>query len=312
MELNDPLDLNGQVNFYSENKEEIKSLVNFLFKQMLMQIMSNNSYDLVKDIKRFISYEELGVHIATKFSARINKIVTKSDLYEIISIFCDEKLPTTNSLHEFSTEELFSTLDSLFAQFLNNSSVACFSKDYNSFLMWSHYASGHTGVCLEFDVTEESENICHLPVISSEPYEGKYLEWTIEIHKVRYSPSLTSLRFYDYLKIFENQDDIDLVNLSKSYWHQYANGVKKVFLEKLAPWSGENEWRIVSVEFQESIPEDRIYKYNSSALSGVYFGARSSEETKSRVRSILEKKSSNPVFYTCNVDGTRAVSIEKT
>lgn len=35
--LNDPLDLNGQLNFYTNNENDIKSLTNFLFKQALRE-----------------------------------------------------------------------------------------------------------------------------------------------------------------------------------------------------------------------------------------------------------------------------------
>ena len=37
-----------------------------------------------------------------------------------------------------------------FIQKNRNSGVLCLSEEYNSILMWSHYAKGHTGVCFEF------------------------------------------------------------------------------------------------------------------------------------------------------------------
>lgn len=33
--------------------------------------------------------------------------------------------------------------------------ISCFSKRYDSILMWSHYASSHEGVCIEFDETRD-------------------------------------------------------------------------------------------------------------------------------------------------------------
>ncbi|HBS85671.1 MAG TPA: hypothetical protein DEA97_03890 [Bacteroidales bacterium] len=33
--------------------------------------------------------------------------------------------------------------------------VCCFSKSYRKFLMWSHYAKKHTGVCLKFDISKD-------------------------------------------------------------------------------------------------------------------------------------------------------------
>ena len=39
------------------------------------------------------------------------------------------------------------------------SKVTCFSKNYKSTLMWSHYADHHKGVCLEFNGSMEPEEI---------------------------------------------------------------------------------------------------------------------------------------------------------
>ncbi len=310
IELNDPLDLNGQLDFFSENKAEINRLVHFLSKQMGVLLLSDDNYVLAAKLMHPIVYEQLGTYITADFSNRDTHIVTTKDLFEILSRFYRENPYAIEGLEEFKAENLFSTLETLFAQFLNNSSVACFSQNYNNFLMWSHYASGHTGICLEFEVDAdpESSNTCHFPFISNAPFEGKYIEWMEDINMVRYSASLTKPKFYDYMLIFDNEGDVDLMTISKSFWKQYAHGVKNLFLEKLAPWSEESEWRIVHVSFQETMPEDRILKFNSSALTGVYFGAKSSKQTQERVRNITEKGNSNPVFYKCNVDGTRGYS----
>ena len=33
----------------------------------------------------------------------------------------------------------------------NNTLISCFSKSWNSTLMWSHYGDKHKGICVEFD-----------------------------------------------------------------------------------------------------------------------------------------------------------------
>lgn len=313
IELNDPLDLNGQLNFFSENEAEIKGLVHFLSKQMFRMHMSNKNYCLAKGSMDHTAYKQLGSYITANFSNRNSDIVTKEDLFEILSRFYQENPPTIKELETFEVEDLFLSLDTLFAQFLKNSAVACFSETYSDFLMWSHYASGHTGICLEFEVSvdKKDSNTCDFPVICPEPIDGEIIQWAEQVKRVEYPDSLTSLKFYDYLSIFDNEGDIDLMNLSKSYWHQYADGVKNIFLEKLAPWSEENEWRIVHVNFKETFPEDRILKFKRSALTGVYFGAKASEQTQNRVREITEGRNNNPLFYKCNVDGTRGIDVEE-
>lgn len=230
-ELNDPLDLNGQLNYFSDSEDEIRALVRFIFKQAFV-LYGKIDLVLVKNLMNQMSYEKLGLYITADFSNRNSSIVTKSDLFDILSRFYYENTSTDNGLEKIKAEDLFS--------------------------------------------------------------------------------SLSKLKFYDYLPVFDNAGDADLMNLSKSYWHQYANGIEKIFLEKLKPWAEEKEWRLVHVGFQETMAEDRILKFNSGALTGVYFGAKASKQTQARVRNILENSDNNPVFYKCSIDGTRGIGVEKT
>lgn len=316
IELNDPLDLNGQLNFFTKNETEVNELVNFISKQMFMVHLSNGNYGLAKGAMDSVNLQQLVSYITSDFSNRSIDVITKKDLFDILSAFYQKNPPAIDGLERFEIEELFHKLNTLFSQFLNNSSVACFSENSTNFLMWSHYASGHTGICLEFEVNNDQKannsDIYNFPIISNRPYEGKILEYSEKIKKVKYSASaLTTLKFYDYLPIFYNQGDVDLMNLSKSYWHQYANGVENIFLEKLSPWSDENEWRIVHVSFQKTLPEERILKFNSKALTGIYFGSKTSDMTQYRVHKAIEGSICNPVFYMCNVDGTRGIGVKK-
>jgi len=172
--------------------------------------------------------------------------------------------------------------------------------------MWSHYASGHSGVCLEFEVAEASENTCSFPFESVVPIQGKHLVWTENLHRVKYPSKLSMLPFYNYYSVFAEYGDVDLIHLSKARWHAYARGIADLFLEKLVPWSSEREWRIVSVQFKETTPEERIYNYVGEALKGVFFGAKTSEGDKQRVREALAW-GTKPKFYQAIVDGSRKV-----
>jgi hypothetical protein len=42
---------------------------------------------------------------------------------------------------------------------INNYRVCSFSEDPSSILMWSYYGAGHSGMCLELDMTEYNDNI---------------------------------------------------------------------------------------------------------------------------------------------------------
>jgi len=314
VELNDPLDLNGQLNFFSKDKSKINELVKFISNQMFILHMTNKDYDLAKTTMDSIYLEELNSYLTSEFSDRSNEVITKNDLFDILSNLYKKNTISLNELEKYVIDELFHRLDVLFSQFLNNSSVTSFTENNTNFLMWSHYASGHTGVCLEFEVNNNGHtinNICNFPLTSIRPYDGRYIEFKINIKKVKYSTSLATLDFYDYLPVFYNEGDVDLMNLSKSYWHQYANGIENIFLEKQSPWSDEKEWRIVDVKFQETLPEERISHFKSDTLTGIYFGSKASERTKVRVSKAIEESMCKPIFYKCNIDGTRGIGVEK-
>lgn len=46
-----------------------------------------------------------------------------------------------------------------FQDMLSKLCVCCFSKNMDNYLMWSHYADGHRGVCLEWEVDQDVEGL---------------------------------------------------------------------------------------------------------------------------------------------------------
>ena len=281
-ELNDPLDLNGQLNFFTDRAEKARALARFLCKRMFVLHSSANEYtptltkrsiDLLRhqdDLERFISEE---------FAKGDRTVVAKSDLYEILSRFFHNNALIDKGMAEFLVTNLFSDLNKSFSLFLSNSSAVCFSKSCTNFLMWSHYASGHAGICLEFEVDVEPRNssVCGFSLVSSLRYDGKRIGWKEDVKAVQYLDSLGKIDFYDLLPIFGNEGDVDLMNLSKSYWHSYAERIEQLFLQKLEPWHEEEEWRIVHVSFQEKMPERRLLNFDDKALTGIFFGAKASQ-----------------------------------
>jgi hypothetical protein len=85
--------------------------------------------------------------------------------------------------------------------------VACFTQNFDSILMWSHYADGHRGLCLEFDTN-------YVPF-----RERKYL------HQIIYRNSYPLLSPFD---LIQSPDKLIYPLITKS---------KK--------WKYEEEWRII-------------------------------------------------------------------
>jgi hypothetical protein len=111
--------------------------------------------------------------------------------------------------------------------------IACFSATYTDIMMWSHYADGHRGFCLEFD--------------TSQPPFSKALQ-------VTYVDTPPLLNPVDVL-VEDPSDDKNNALL------------RALVLTKARCWSYEQEWRLMHAE------PSKLYGYGSRPLTGIYFGA---------------------------------------
>lgn len=288
-ELNDPFDLTTSLDFRPKIQKDIELLAHFLRMRIFRVDQSSPVVKLLKDEQEFrVLSNKLWEYMTSEQDQ--GKIINKDIFYGILKKLYDSDIDQFFYLSNI--ELLRESLDATFSAFLENSSVACFSEIKDNFLMWSHYASRHRGICLEFDLQKETKGECLLPIkVEEYSYDEK-------IKIVNYADKLPSTNFYDFLPVFSNEFDIDLRHLSKSWWHPFANKLESDYLFKLNHWEHEKEWRIVLVSFQEdNFPEDRILKYNIDALSGIIFGMRADQQVKRRVYNIVRNKSEKICFY---------------
>jgi hypothetical protein len=299
-ELNDPLDLNTQVNFYSIEISELKSLSYFIIRRVaITQCVTS----LMK-IAHLFKEDNFATFLKEKIVSLNTKFISLVSIIEILKCYLMSK-----EIHDFDIAGFKLEIERIISQFLNNSSISCFSETNNDFLMWSHYASSHSGICLEFEVAEDELDNFTIPMVAFWKEKNEFIRWGKKIQKVSYKSSLSDLDFYSFLPVFNNEGDVDLMNISKSYWHEFANELEKKFTEKLRPWASEREWRMVNISFISELPEERIHTFDLDHLTGICFGANTPHDKKDRIVSILNKFRHHPKYYQAQVDGTRGVII---
>lgn len=140
------------------------------------------------------------------------------------------------------------------------SRVACFSEQINSILMWSHYASNHTGFALGYDFTDEY-NTHALNSLFPVIYSNK-----------RYDAS-EALRY--------------LVAYSAGMKHNKLNDAFfhiAVVLYKSLEWKYEKEWRIVTYNCKDKL--DMINLRPNS----IYYGCRIDLKNYEKLHKIAVKK----------------------
>ena len=110
--------------------------------------------------------------------------------------------------------------------------IACFSATVADIMMWSHYADGHRGLCLEFDTAQPPFNKAQ------------------EVHYVDTPPLLSPV---DVLVEDPSDDKNDTL-------------LRAFVLTKARCWSYEQEWRLMHEE------PSKLYGYGDGPLTGIYFG----------------------------------------
>lgn len=211
----------------------------------------------------------------------------------------------------FSIIDLKIELNRLSQMFFENSYVNCFSECKNDFLMWSHYASKHSGICLEFTLDKHELfpfKKTGLRIANNQKYLQKISNWNInetilweKIYKVKYQDNQPHINFFEFAPVINNEYDCDLIGLSKSWTHNFARELESVFSTKTLPWAYEKEWRAIIINFKDKKePEERISYYPIECLTGIYFGIRTPEDVKKRVFKIFDRHhSQNIKYYTC-------------
>lgn len=144
------------------------------------------------------------------------------------------------------------------------STIACFSEDVKSILMWSHYADSHKGFALEYDfrptLTHPLPRVGIYPVIySEERYDASaYLTWA-------------------FLKIM----GVNAVNPDMM-------ASIKAALYKSKQWEYEKEWRMIDPGPHDILnPTSSFIEYRPVAI---YYGRNIEAKNKERLHEIAAEK----------------------
>ncbi|HAY3550825.1 DUF2971 domain-containing protein [Elizabethkingia meningoseptica] len=306
-ELNDPLDLSARIDFFSKDKNEVEYLLYFIVKSQYYFEVEERKLINNKWIELYNNHDKKSYLIDSILSRLELLSESKKNIWVSDIIILFEELFSSQNIN-FNSFSFRRKIDGLTNKFLKNSYVSCFSETNNNILMWSHYASKHSGICLEF----RSDYVLSFPyektqkrTLDIEKYKQKFSEWDCKrfifwdkITKVSYCEEVPYINFYEFAPVFENEYDCDLIGLSKSWTHKYAIKLQSLFSTKTKYWEYENEWRTIEINFDDQkYPEERIRHYPIEALSGVYFGLNTPEHIKQRIYKIFYLKNKEIEFF---------------
>lgn len=318
-ELNDPLDLRTQVEFMLEDKEHISALTHFLFRESIV-LSESGDETILSNTRKVVAFCQDRPKM-DNFEKELAERFTKAGkdggfIYEDQArALTMEMVKEQHFDFKLHVNACFDRINQLIKRFLLNSYTSCFSSDPLTFLMWSHYAGSHYGICLEFTLTKNGkfpfEEMGRRKFLEG-GYDRDLAKGQIEtisygenIWPVNYHDEERCINFFDFAPVFLNPDDIDLQQLSKSRWHGFADHLQNVFATKKKTWEYENEWRIIEVNFAgEKQPEERIRHYPIEALTGIYFGTNTPERDKKRIYKLMENKGHLLNYWECKLSNS--------
>lgn len=204
-----------------------KLLENMTPEGILMISDDDASYE---DFARSLGIEDDGDDIT--LTKLIYQLQRPEDAEKAIKM--DEDLTKAN-------KEMGQSIDNMFR-------VGCLCTDYKNRLMWSHYADGHKGFCVEYDFSCNSKMLSEpliLPVVYSK--ERPKFPWSVALAKDK------------------NSEEVKNVG---------ARTMIRSLLTKDEAWSYEDEWRIISLA---SSGTDNI---KMPPISCIYIGAMCSQENR--------------------------------
>lgn len=124
--------------------------------------------------------------------------------------------------------------------------ITCFSKNMKNLLMWAHYANSHKGICLGFDI---NENTLHDFILNSDNIN-------LMLKKVIYREDRP------HIKIFNDSNS----NFSKQF--------TEAILTKDTIWRYEEEYRLIAHNKNKNKDFPKILYYNPSFLKEFILGSQ--------------------------------------
>lgn len=152
----------------------------------------------------------------------------------------------------------------------NNALISCFSKRYDSILMWSHYGDKHKGICVEFDRPDKD-----------------FLDVKYSKKRCKFDLEDTTRRVLGYM-LSNEEADVNDKGLIKC--------ISKPFIVKSIDWQYEEEVRCILSPNSDGVSKlEELSLYTMpTTITKIYVGCKvdkASEEYKKLITIAQEKGS---------------------
>ncbi|CAE6903092.1 hypothetical protein ACOMICROBIO_LMKGKHOH_02206 [Vibrio sp. B1FIG11] len=167
--------------------------------------------------------------------------------------------------------------------------ITCFSKRADNLLMWSHYADGLRGFCIEFDPKSILGTNEKFASIYDVTYQSKpaVIDTALE--------SVYSDQADYYASVADVTSDDKDVQFYDDLLHENIEKCQEIYMKMLATkpleWSYEEEQRVIYVS---SGGDDSLLSYPSSSIKRIIFGEKMPKSHIQTIENLLSAKGLNP------------------
>ncbi|MCL1665117.1 DUF2971 domain-containing protein [Elizabethkingia ursingii] len=250
-------------------------------ERILSKINGDLDFDVVKKLKKDKNYREeqekiLGKDFVDKF-ANLEPFGTKEEF--------DKHKKLSEIIH---SKIIDSIINESLLSLKQSSLVACLSENFESILMWSHYADNHRGFVLNYDFKARYSIETNIPGVKATEFADK------KLFPVSYDDNRFDATYYVEFHFIENI----FKNLGLEFNRPFFDKLfyYKILLFKSQEWSYEREWRIIkqtNINSQDNKPN--IDFITNIRPKEIILGAHIQDQNKQKLIEIANEKNI-PIF----------------
>lgn len=250
------LDINKGMTLFSKKLMDHPEMYIDLLKPFISQEIDQEKLtNEMKSMQERIGEENITKIKVDPLNIKMDDFKEMSDFAGISSGFQKAEEKIIDSVNNFN-EKIFSLIDDQFG-------IASLTTRFNDALMWSHYASSHTGICIEYDFSDYMNHI----------NQSQMLLFPVNYSDKRVTIDQTIL------------DKIDLKNIEE----EGRKDLLKLFFEGLytknSVWRYEDEIRSITLINDKT--NNNLRKIITNNISAIYFGNKMTKVTKNTIIELL-------------------------
>ncbi len=246
---NDPFD--SVIDFDDADIEKsISIVVEYYLIQEFLKLLNNKNIKVGFLTKLIMKWDRFGINLNLKISKKnkyYDSIPGAQALTKFVVRYAAHKGENSfEELKENYTNEIIQKVKDA----RNNALISCFSKRYDSILMWSHYGDKHKGICIEFDRPEKD-----------------FLDVKYSKKRCKFDLEDTTRRVLGYM-LSNEEVDVNDKGLIRC--------ISKPFIVKSLDWKYEEEVRCIlspNSEGVSTLEELSLYKMPTN-ISKIYIGCK--------------------------------------